>query len=787
MRIINNPTSNQWSTLSQRPKLDVRDLESTIATVFEAIKQNGDEALKAFTQRFDGVELTELEVSSAEWETYNDQVDEELKRAIRTAATNIELFHRSQQISESPVETTQGVQCWRKSVPIQRVGMYIPGGTAPLFSTVLMLGIPATIAACSERILCTPPDSTGKINPAIAYAAKVAGVQRIFKAGGAQAIAAMAQGTETIPTVDKLFGPGNQYVTAAKIFAQRLGIAIDMPAGPSEVLVAADNSIPSAFVAADLLAQAEHGTDSQVVFVTDCESYIDQVVQEVECQLSELPRAEIAIEALNNSLMVVLDSMAWSGFINTYAPEHLIVMGKYEDQVVKEVVNAGSVFIGPYSAESFGDYASGTNHTLPTTGFARAYSGVSLDSFIKKITYQKVTAQGLQNLGKTVTTMAETEGLQGHANAVNVRLKNVGMNDVGSRCLATPQDIISQKDSTNVSNFIRPEFQNITPYSSARNEFEGEAAVFLDANENGLVTNYNRYPDPLQRKLKQVIANLKGINAENLFLGNGSDEVLDLIMRLIGRPELDQVAYLNPSYGMYSVLANLNRLPQVAINLDQNFTIQPIEVLQQAKGCKLLILCNPNNPTGKIISRNDLIEIVLKFQGVVVVDEAYIDFCSDESLQDLVNTYSNLIVVQTLSKSYGMAGLRIGMAIANDEWINALNSIKPPYNLSSIVQEKAIELLQKNDWDQVIGKIQREKERVKRNLEICEKVLQVIESEANFILFQVENATKTYEVFAKNGLIVRNRSVQYGCDNMLRVSIGSPEENDQFIQILKLL
>ncbi len=777
MKVLQYPTTTQWEELCTRPTMASENLDTIIQGVFDQVKQLGDQALFDFGKQFDGVELNALELQESEWNQLCDEVNDELKQAIQTAAQNIQTFHASQQIDEPVVETSYGVECWRKSVPIQRVGLYIPGGSAPLFSTVLMLGIPAQIANNPVRILCTPPNKKGSIHPAIAYAAKVAGIQRVFKVGGAQAIAAMSLGTASIPKVDKLFGPGNQFVTAAKMNAQRLGLAIDMPAGPSEVLVAADDSIPASFVAADLLAQAEHGEDSQVVFVTDSVEFINEVQKEVTIQLNQLPRAEIAKVALSNSWNIVLDSNDWSDFINTYAPEHLIVMGKYEDQLIQSVYNAGSVFIGPYTAESFGDYASGTNHTLPTAGFARTYSGVSLDSFVKKITYQRVSEVGLKELGPTVVTMATAESLDAHANAVLLR-----MNAVETRL-----DLVGARLETTISNFIRPEFRDLRPYSSARDEFEGNADVYLDANENGLVTQFNRYPDPLQIELKETIAELKGFNSSQLFLGNGSDEVLDLIFRLVGRPNLDKVAYLNPSYGMYSILAKLNGLQTQAINLDENFEINTRQLLLQSKGCKLLIICNPNNPTGKVIPRSELVKIIEQFKGVVVIDEAYSDFCPDESCIDLINDFSNLIVTQTLSKAYGMAGLRVGIAIANSEWIKALNSIKPPYNISSLVQQTAIVALKNNDWNNIIDSINNEKERVFAFLENCDKVLQVTESKANFILFKVENSQKVYDLLAKNGVVVRNRSTQYNCENQLRVSIGTPEENNSFISLMQQL
>lgn len=422
MKILINPTENALVEALTRPKLEEVQLEETIRSVFQEVAKTGDTALYRFTAQFDSVELKTLKVTEAEINQAAVLLPESLKYAIRRAAKNIELFHTSQQEEEQIIETTPGVTCWRKSVPVQSVGLYIPGGTAPLFSTVLMLGVPANIAGCPTRILCTPPAKDGTVHPAILFAASVAGITEIYKVGGSQAIAAMAIGTESIPKVDKLFGPGNQYVTAAKQYAQQLGIAIDLPAGPSEVLVAADDSVPASFIAADLLAQAEHGADSQVVLLTNSEAFVGLIQDELKQQLAQLPRGNVAQQALENSVAIVVEASEWAAVINQYAPEHLILMGKYEQQVLEQVVNAGSVFLGQFTAESFGDYASGTNHTLPTAGYARAYSGVSLDSFVKKITYQRVSEAGLKNLGNTVIELAKAEQLAAHAYAIEVRL-----------------------------------------------------------------------------------------------------------------------------------------------------------------------------------------------------------------------------------------------------------------------------------------------------------------------------------------------------------------------------
>lgn len=425
MNIVIRPEKELLLSLLQRPTLPDSELDSTISEIFKAVKMRGDDVLREFTLQFDQVAVTDLRVPDSAFEQAEKALSVSLKNAIKIAAINIETFHRSQKEEEKIIETTPGVTCWRKSVPVQSIGLYIPGGSAPLLSTVLMLGIPAKIAGCPKRILCTPPAKGGSINPAILFAAKVAGINEVYMVGGAQAIAAMTIGTTSIPKVNKLFGPGNQYVTAAKRFAQTNGVAIDLPAGPSEVLVAADDSVSPVFVAADLLAQAEHGADSQVVLLTNAEVFALSVKEEMSRQLALLPRATIAAKALEKSVCVVTEVENWSGIINEYAPEHLIVMGNYEQEVVSEVVNAGSVFLGKYTAESFGDYASGTNHTLPTAGFAKAYSGVSLDSFVKKITYQRVEENGLRNLGPIVIEMAQAEELQAHAAAIEVRLNTL--------------------------------------------------------------------------------------------------------------------------------------------------------------------------------------------------------------------------------------------------------------------------------------------------------------------------------------------------------------------------
>ena len=424
MKIINKPTRAQWASLCQRPQIELEFLESAVRNVLNRVRKSGDEALKEFTLQYDKVSVDKIQVTQAEIDEAIAIVPSSLKTAILSAAKNIETFHASQKRPVTLVETMPGVTCWRKGTPIQKVGIYIPGGTAPLFSTVLMLGVPARLAGCEEVVLCSPPDKNGKINPAILFAAHHTGVKKIFKVGGAQAIAAMAYGTETVPSVSKIFGPGNQYVTKAKQLISQEGIAIDMPAGPSEVLVIADEAANPSYLAADLLSQAEHGPDSQVVLVAANKEIIPIVLKEIEQQVTLLPRKEIALEALANSLAIVFHSKEeLIDFVNEFAPEHLIINTTDSDELVDKIVNAGSIFLGPYTPEAAGDYASGTNHTLPTNGFAKAFGGVSLESFMKYITIQRITKAGLDLLGPIVEEMAEAEQLKGHAEAVRVRRK----------------------------------------------------------------------------------------------------------------------------------------------------------------------------------------------------------------------------------------------------------------------------------------------------------------------------------------------------------------------------
>lgn len=426
MKRWNNPPRSLWESLIKRPEMDAHNLDESVKQIMENVRNDGDLALQHCTLKFDGVRLEQFRVNAEEIKAAETMISKELKAAIAVAADNIKTFHASQLYTEPLIETMKGVSCWRKTVAVEQVGLYIPGGSAPLFSSILMLGIPALIAGCSRIAICTPCSPDGKVHPAVLYTASYLGISEIYKVGGAQAIAALAYGTESIPKVDKIFGPGNQYVTKAKELVQKEGIPIDLPAGPSEVLVIADKYADADFIAADLLSQAEHGADSQVVLLTDTEEILRRVEESLQRQLQKLPRASVAAKALENSFSICFNSIGECvDFSNVYAPEHLIMALEDTQMYCKQVLHAGSVFLGRYSCESAGDYASGTNHTLPTNGYARSYSGVSTDSFVKKISFQEISKEGLRNIGATIELMAEAEALYAHKNAVSIRLKKI--------------------------------------------------------------------------------------------------------------------------------------------------------------------------------------------------------------------------------------------------------------------------------------------------------------------------------------------------------------------------
>lgn len=780
MTIITEPNREQWAELVRRPAFDVTQLFDVVRPIMDAVHAHGDQALHEYGHRFDGVELESLAVSPAEVQDAVAQVPQELKDAIELAYCNIYDFHELQRNTQAPVklETAPGVLCEQRTLPIQRVGLYVPGGQAPLFSTVLMLAVPAAVAGCEEVVLCTPPGKDGKVNPAILFAADLCGVKRIFKVGGAQAIAAMTYGTASVPKVDKIFGPGNAYVTAAKQLASLAGVAIDMPAGPSEVEVLADATCVPAFVAADLLSQAEHGPDSQAMLVTSDAAVAQAVAAEVEKQLAELPRREVAAKSIANSRIIVLaDKQDCIDFTNAYGPEHLIIAMAEADAVAKETVNAGSIFLGNFSCESAGDYASGTNHTLPTMGCVRAYSSLCIDSFQRKMTLQTLTAEGIRSIGRTVELMAGAEQLDAHARAMTLRMQAVA-------------DLPQAEPGTGIARLVRPNILKLKPYSSARDEYAGKAArVFLDANECPHNAPNNRYPDPLQWELKQKISAYKGVAPERIFLGNGSDEAIDLIFRTFCTPGVDEVAAIAPSYGMYEVCADINDIRYNAIPLEEGYLFSAENFLQSIYSpcTKVIFICSPNNPTGNLLPLEEIRKVLDIFPGIVVVDEAYIDFApAGSSVSALLEEYPRLIVLNTFSKAWASAGIRLGMALAHPEVIALFNKVKYPYNVNILTQRAAMERLEHMDeiraWvDEALAERTRMMQAVAA-LPICETVYP---SDANFFLARVNDACGIYDALVEQGIIVRNRHRIMMCRNCLRITIGTPAENDELLAALR--
>ena len=778
MILINNPDKSVWAELLKRPMMNTESLHEKVRSILNQIKNEGDEAVLRYEETFDHVRLESLVVTEEEIQEAESLVSDELKKAILLAKSNIARFHEAQRFGGVQVETQPGVACWQQSVPIERVGLYIPGGTAPLFSTVLMLAVPAQIAGCREIVLCTPPARNGKVHPAVLFAAKTAGVSHIYKIGGVQAIGAMAYGTQTVQQVYKIFGPGNQYVTAAKQLVSMGDVAIDMPAGPSEVMVLADETANPVFVAADLLSQAEHGVDSQAMLVTTSIELQQEVKEEVERQVVALPRKEIAEKALENSKLIVVKSIDEAiEIVNEYAPEHLIIQTKDYSALAKRVVNAGSVFLGKYACESAGDYASGTNHTLPTNGYAKAYNGVNLDSFCRKITYQELTAQGIGHIGKAIEVMAANEQLDAHKNAVTVRLQSSAFQK---------EQLASQQ--FNLEKLVRKNIWELAPYSCARDEYSGvDASVFLDANENPYNGPINRYPDPLQKTLKQEIAKVKGVSEDRIFCGNGSDEAIDLVYRIFCNPGVDNVVAIDPSYGMYKVCADVNNIEYRKVQLDNDFQFHAAEMMQAADNhTKLMFICSPNNPTGNDMSHAEVEQLLLQFSGIVVVDEAYFDFSEQPSFTQLLDKFPNLIVLQTFSKAWGCAAIRLGLAFASSQIIGLFNKVKYPYNVNMLTQQQALDALrnaqQTKEWVKILKEERSRLMQLFVELPLTEKVFP---SDANFFLARVSDANAIYKYLVGEGIIVRNRNSVTLCGNCLRITVGTPEENNTLIEALK--
>ena len=770
METFYNPARSEWEGICRRAAQGNEEIQQRVRGILADVRRDGDEAIRRLAREIDKVELSELKVSEEEFAQAEALVREDVKVAIETAYADIYAFHKAEMPKRVELETVPGVLCIQKPVPIRKIGLYIPGGTAPLFSTVLMLAVPSQLAGCPTRVLCTPAGRNGKVSPEVLYAASRCGIRDVYKVGGAQAVAAMAYGTQSIPKVDKIFGPGNRYVTNAKQIVSSEGTAIDMPAGPSEVMVLADESANPAFVAADLLSQAEHGRDSQVILVCTSADIAAKVLEEVRKQTAALPRAELVEGALGNSRAIIFeDTDTILDFADTYAPEHLIISMNNAAELAEKVSCAGSVFIGNFSPESAGDYASGTNHTLPTSGWARTYSGVNMDSFMRKMTLQKLSAAGLKQLSGCIVSMAEAEGLAAHASAVKVRMDAV-------------KD--AQPEPFELEKVVRKNILGLAPYSTARDDYQGSLGIFLDANENPYDNNYNRYPDPRQKTLKARISELKGIPAKNIFLGNGSDEAIDLVYRIFCNPGTDNVVSISPSYGMYRVAAETNDVEFREVRLREDFSLDK-EALEAAcdASTKAIFICSPNNPSGNAFSTDEILSIARSFHGILVVDEAYIDFSDKGSV---VLTEPNILVLQTLSKAWGLAGLRLGLAIADERIIRIMSMVKYPYNINISAQRIAMDML-KEPVSGKVAQLVRERKMLEKILPDIPVVKKVFPSDANFLLVKFDDPNAIYDKLIEAGIIVRNRSTQPLCKGCLRITVGTPEENERLIEILKAL
>jgi len=775
MELIVNPKERDWNIILKRPSLRNPVQEQQVADLMKDLKNRGWEAVLEMTRMYDGYLPEPAQISQQQLKEAGNRVPVAVKEAIAQAARNIQTFHEAQRPKELAVEVSKGITCRQRWVPVEKVGLYVPGGTAPLISTVLMLALPAQIAGCTEIILCTPGNDHGEIDPAIRYAAHYCGITQLYRLGGVQAIGSMAYGLGSVPKVDKIFGPGNSWVTLAKQWVAGEGVAIDMPAGPSEVAIIADRTCHPSYIAADLLSQAEHGSDSQVLLLTDQEDTARAVQAEINRQVETLPRKDLIFSSLSSSYMVVLSNRdAMIRMVNRYSPEHLIIaMDDYAD-VAGQIRHAGSIFLGHWSPESAGDYASGTNHTLPTSGFAKAYSGVSLTSFMKSITCQELSPQGLQSISMSVTKLARAEGLEAHARAVEIRKTG------------NPQPLSLQL-------LVRSNIRALEPYSSARKEYAGRETVFLDANENPFGNGINRYPDPRQKELRQSIAELKGVIPEQVFTGNGSDEVIDLLIRIFCEPGQSRILTLDPSYGMYEVAASIQDVKTDKVLLNSDFSIDIQKISERVYwNTRLLFLCTPNNPTGNIISIEQIRMLTKQFRGVVVVDEAYIDFADASSALMLLNECPNLVVLQTFSKAWGLAGVRLGMAFARKEVISLLDRIKSPYNVNRLTQEVVLSRIREEisgkmtKWkSNKVKEIVAERERMKKQLPQFDSVVKVYPSQANFLLVRMTDARAVYHYLLEQGIVVRDRSSHPLCEDCLRITIGTPEENEKLLQSLQ--
>jgi len=779
--------------LLARPVHDARlEVGERVREICAAVRREGDAAVHRFTQRFDGVRLADLAVSSTERTAARGKLSAAQVAALRRAIANVETFHAAQRLEPLSLEVMPGVRCERIVRPISAVGLYVPAGSAPLPSAVVMLAVPARLAGCPQRILCTPPRADGSAHPAVLVAAELCGIDTIFKVGGAQAIAALAYGTETVPKVHKICGPGNVWVTAAKqqVAGDPEGAACDLPAGPSEVLVIADDSARAELVAADLLAQAEHDRQSQAILVTPSSALAAAVLAAVERQYRSLSRQAILEHSLAGSrCIVVADLSAAFALANEYAPEHLILQVREPRRWLGEVRNAGSVFLGEWSPEPLGDYCSGTNHVLPTYGYARAYSGLSTLDFAKRITVQELSAEGLAALGPVAAELAQLEGLDAHASAVTRRL-----------ALLPPSGLAAGEGAPSPAPsplaLARPDILALEPYEHAAWEPGLER---LHANElpwrsstDTTACGLNRYPEPQPRALVERLASLYEVSAAEVLIGRGSDELIDLLTRAFCRAGADRVLISPPTFGMYAVAARIQGADVLRVPLDpqRGFALDVRTLLERSAECvKLVYVCSPNNPTGNRVEEPVLLQLAAALAGraLLVVDEAYIEFSGALSLARHVRTHPHLVVLRTLSKAYGLAGARCGALIAVPEVVALLRRIIPPYALTQHTIDtvaSALEPAQLARTRERVALVRAEREKLSEALRGCARVARVHPSAANFLLVEFHDAAEALASARAAGFLVRDVRAQPHLARHLRITVGTPEQNARLIAAL---
>jgi histidinol dehydrogenase len=794
-------TAPQRDAALQRPaQRDAKGTAAAAQLIIDAVRQRGDAALRELTERYDGVRLDELRVTLPEFAAAESALSRAQHAAIEVAISTVQKFHAAQIAAPLRVETAPGVLCERISVPVRAVGLYVPAGSAPLPSTAIMLAVPAAIAGCPVRVMCTAPNSSGTADPAVLVAARKAGIDQIFKVGGAQAIAAMAYGTASVPKCDKIFGPGNAWVTAAKLLVANdaAGAAADLPAGVTEVMVIADEGADAGFVAADLLAQAEHSPEAQALLVTTSAPLAQRVAEQVTMQAERLSRGAILAESIANIRLIVVDSLDTAFAVaNDYAPEHLLLEICEARRWLDRVSAAGAVFLGNWSPETMGDYCSGPNHTLPTYGYAKAYSGLALEDFQKRISVQELTPEGLIGLGDTAQVLAGLEGLDGHAAAVTIRLAALAR-QAAAESQPNPLRAANQPLSLNpVLALARPELLNLKPYSHAAwlptltrlhaNEAPWRPAG--DTTDAGL----NRYPEPQPIALIARLADVYRVPAENVLATRGSDEAIDLLSRMYLRAGQDAILQCSPSFGMYQVAARIQGADVIDLPLDKarGWKLDADRLLSAWQpNVKLVYLCSPNNPTGNAIDAATLETVCVALDGkaVVVIDEAYIEWSTQPSRSAWLARFPTLALLRTLSKAHALAGARIGALLAHRDLIQLAKRIIPPYCLAQPTIEAALRALAPSELAASRARLEallEERDYLRRRLEAHPAVEKVWPSDANFLTIDCRDPQRFLDQSVAGGLIVRDLRGYASLPKSLRISVGTRAQNDALLNAVE--